>query len=121
MSITLGSVTLSDGTRAQPARIIGGSGSRAVQPAHPCRGDIVLHDRQGRQFEETVEVAYTYATPTLAYAGWVTLRNAALAQAKAAYTVESSNIGNALIDNVRLIWADGCGITVAYHITGELA
>ncbi len=121
MSITIGSLTLSDGTRAQPARLAGGEGARAVQAARPIRGDARVHDRQGRIFEETVEVSYSYDTPALAHAGWAALRDAALAAPKAAYTVHSAKVGNALVDSVTLVWADGCGITVRYHITGEMS
>lgn len=121
MSITIGALTLSDGTRAEPARLAGGSGSRAVQASHPIRGDAKLYGRQGRRFEETLEVSYSYATPALARAGWVTRRAAALAQDKAAYADNGTAIGNALVETVALVWNDGCGITIAYHITGELA
>lgn len=121
MSITVGAFTLSDGTRAQPAHVTGGSGSRVVQPSHPIRADGKVLDRQGRLFEETVEVSYTYETHAAARAGWVARRNAALAQEKAAYADGATVIGNALIETATLVWSEGCGITIAYHITGELA
>ena len=121
MAITLGSLTLSDGTRAEPARVTGGSGSRAVQAVQPMRADGKVIDRQGRRFDETLEVSYSYATHALARAGWVARRAAALAQAKAAYTDDGTVIGTALVESVSLAYVDGCGITVQYRIQGELA
>lgn len=121
MALTLGTLTLSDGTRAQPARVTGGTGTRAVQASRPIRGDAQVHDRQGRLFEETVEVSYSYATPEEAREGWVARRGAALAEPKAAYTDGNAVIGTGLADSVQLVWYDGCGITIAYHIMGELA
>lgn len=120
MSITLGSYTLSDGTRAQPARVTAGSAARAVKTSTPIRADAIVYDRAARRFEETIEVSYSYATPALARAGWITRRTSALAQAKAAYTDGSTTIGNALIESVTLLYNDGCGITISYHIIGEL-
>lgn len=121
MSLTLGTYVLSDGTRAQPARVTGGSGTRAVQRAAPIRADGKVHDRQGRLFEETVEVSYSYATAELARAGWVARRAAALAEPKGAYTDGAAAIGvGTLIETATLVWSDGCGITIAYHLIGEL-
>lgn len=119
MAITIGTYTLSDGSRSQPARITGGSGTRVVQTSHPIRADRKVYDRKGRLFEETVEVGYSYDSADLARAGWVARRAAALLQEKAAYTDGTTVIGNALIETATLVWCDGCGITIAYHITGE--
>ncbi len=121
MSISVGAYVLSDGSRYQPARITAASGSRAVRQAHPIRSDKKVYDRKGRAFDETVEVSYTYTSSELARAGWISRRAAALAEPKGAYVDGSATVGNALIDSVNLVWSDGCGITVAYHITGELA
>lgn len=121
MAITLGAYQLSDGSRSQPARVTGGNGVRSVQRSQPIRADVKVHDRKGRLFEETVEVSYTYASYDAARAGWVSRRAAALAQAKAAYTDGATVIGSALIETCTLVWSDGCGITIAYHIVGELA
>lgn len=121
MSITLGAYTLSDGTRAEPARVTGGSGTRNIQIGAPLRADAKVFDRAGRRFEETIEVSYSYSTAALARAGWITRRNAALAQAKATYTDNTTVIGNALIETVQLLYNDGCGITIAYHLIGELS
>ena len=120
MSLTLGTYVLSDGTRAQPARVTGGSGTRAVQRAAPIRAGGKVHDRQGRLFEETVEVSYSYATAELARAGWVARRAAALAEPKGAYADGAVAIGTALIETATLVWSDGCGIAIAYHLIGEL-
>lgn len=120
MAITIGTLQLSDGTRAQPARITGGSGARAVQPSRPVRADAKVYDRQGRSFEESLQVDYTYATHALARAGWVSRRNAALSEPKGAYVDGPTTVGSGLIDQCRLVYIDGCGITIEYHITGEL-
>jgi len=121
MSLVVGSVTLSDGSRSQPYRTTDGSGSRSVSPSRPIRSDAKIHDRKGRLFEETVEVDYSYESAAAARAGWVTRRAAALAQAKGTYSDGSTTIGSALIDNVKLVWLEGCGLTIAYHIIGEIA
>ena len=121
MAITVGTYVLSDGTRAQPARVTGGSGARVVQPSHPIRGDAKTYDRKGRRFEETVEVAYTYASHAAARAGWAARRDASTAEPKGEYKDGDTVIGVGLVETATLVWSDGCGITIAYHITGELA
>lgn len=121
MSISIGTYVLSDGTRAQPARLTSATGTRAIQQSHPIRSDKKLYDRAGRSFEETIEVAYSYASAALARAGWVDRRASALAEPKGSYVDGTVTIGLALIETCSLVWADGGGITIAYHITGELA
>jgi len=121
MPITVGTYVLSDGTRAQPARVTGGSGARVVQPSHPIRSDAKAYDRKGRRFEETVEVSYTYATYAAARAGWAARRDAATAEPKGQYKDGDTVIGTGFVETATLVFSDGCGITIAYHITGELA
>ncbi len=121
MALTIGTYTLSDGTRSQPYRVTSSSGARSVQPATPIRAPAKVFDRAGRRFEEIVEVSYSYDTPALARAAWIAMRAAVLALDKGAYVDNGTTVGNALVADCQTVYAEGCGLTVSFHIQGELA
>jgi hypothetical protein len=124
VTVTLGTLTLAAGSRAEPCRLTASTAARSVQTAERIRAPAVLRlDRANVRFEDTIEVDCSYDTPALAAAGYAARRAAALAAPKATLTYTAGgapvDIGQAIVESVELADFTGAGFTIRYKLLGE--
>ena len=104
----------------EPARLVGGTGTKAVQLAQRVRAAKPgLFGRGNRSYVDVLEADYEYATPQLAKAGIVARRVAALAATGSLVYGDgddTTTIGAGEIRSVELTEWTGCGFTLRYEI-----
>lgn len=97
MTLTIGTTTLSDGTRAQPWRLLTGSARRLAETVPLVRAaDAAVLDRMNRSFTDTVELTRSWESPAAATAGAAALQAALLAHAPAALGYGATARGTAV-------------------------
>ena len=70
MRVTIGSLVLAAGSRAEPCRLVATDAARQVQRALRVRAaDAAAYDRANVSVTDTLRAVYAYATPALAAAG----------------------------------------------------
>lgn len=121
MKVTLGTTVIAAGTAGgEPARLVGGTGTKAVQLAQRVRAAKPgLFGRGNRSYVDVLEADYEYATPQLAKAGIVARRVAALAATGSLVYGDgddTTTIGAGEIRSVELTEWTGCGFTLRYEI-----
>lgn len=121
MKVTLGTTVLAAGTVSdEPSRLVGGTGTKAVQLAPRIRAtNPGLFGRGNRSFVDLLEADYQYTTPQLAKAGIIARRVAALAASGSlVYDTgdDATTIGAAEVRSVELVEWTGCGFTLRFEI-----
>ncbi len=121
MKVTIGTTVLASGTASgQPARLVGGRGSR-LSKAVALIGAVSprLRDLGNVSYSDAIEADYSYATAALAQAAILSLRKAALqATVNLIYGdgAGAVTIGPALCTAADLVEWTGCGFTLRYEI-----
>lgn len=122
MTVTLGSLTLAAGSRAEPCRLLYASGTRQWQRALLVRSaNGGIYDRGNRQFTDTIEVTYTYATPADAVNGLAARRSAALSAPPGILTYGGQVVGYSAIITDYSGECFGCTAVVRITIQGLLS
>lgn len=121
MKVTIGTTVLAAGTAGgQPARLVGGSGTKSVQVSPRIRATKPgLFGRGNRSYVDIVEADYTYASAALAQAAFLALRTAALsATGTLVYGdgTDASTVGPAEVRSAAVVDWTGCGLTMRYEI-----
>lgn len=121
MKVTIGTTVIAAGTAGgQPAKLVGGSGSKAVQVAPRARADKPgLFSRGNRSYVDIVEADYSYATFALAQAAIRTLRRDALAASGTLVYGDGAGadtVGPAEVRNADIVEWTGVGMTMRYEI-----
>jgi hypothetical protein len=127
MKVTLGTTVLAkgslDSTDPQPARLVGAVGEAAVQIVERVRAaNARIVGRGNIRYSDTIEVAYSYATPAAAQAAILVLRTAALtATGSLVYKVGATEItiATAVCRLATLVSWEGCGIVMRYEILAQ--
>lgn len=121
MKVTIGTTVLAAGTAGgEPARLVGGSGTKAVQVSPRVRATKPgLFSRGNRSYIDVVEADYTYATFALAQAAFLSLRTAALAATGSLIYGDGAGavtVGPAEVRSAEVVDWTGCGLTMRYEI-----
>lgn len=121
MKVTIGTTVLAAGTAGgQPARLVGGSGTKAVQVSPRVRATKPgLFSRGNRSYVDIVEADYTYATFALAQAAFLSMRTAALAATGSLVYGDGEGavtVGPAEVRSAEVVDWTGCGLTMRYEI-----
>lgn len=121
MKVTLGTTVLAAGTAGgEPARLVGGNGTKQVQVSPRLRADNPgLFGRGNRSYADVIEADYVYATPQLAKAGIVARRVAALAATGSLEYdtgADATTVGTGEVRSVELVEWTGCGFTLRFEI-----
>lgn len=121
MKVTIGTTVLAAGTAGgQPARLVGGSGTKAVQVAPRIRAAKPgLFGRGNRSYVDIVEADYSYASFALAQAAFLSLRVAALSATGTLVYGDgagASTVGPAEVRSAEVVDWTGCGLTMRYEI-----
>jgi len=96
MTLTIGNTTLSDGTRAQPWRLLSGGGRRLAETAPRIRAaDAAVLDRKNRSFTDTVELTRSWESCAAATAGVTQLQSTLLGLAPASLSYGQTARGTA--------------------------
>lgn len=114
MTLTLGTLTLSDGTRAQPWRIISSNGSRNVESATRIRAsNVALFDRKNRSFTDTIELCRTWDSVSECAAGCISLQNQLLTEPLGNLYYGSTLRGSAICSSCSLnVFGCACVFTI---------
>lgn len=121
MKVTIGTTVLASGFLAgQPAKIVSGSGTQAVQlPARIRAAKGVVFARGNRTFVDVVEADYSYATFELAQAAFLALRVAALSATGSLIYGDGAGavtVGPAACRSAEAVDWTSCGLTMRYEI-----
>lgn len=121
MKVTIGTTVLAAGTAGgEPARLVGGSGTKAVQVSPRVRATKPgLFSRGNRSYVDIVEADYTYATFALAQAAFLSMRTAALAATGSLVYGDGEGavtVGPAEVRSAEVVDWTGCGLTMRYEI-----
>jgi len=121
MKVALGTTVIAAGTAGgEPARLVGGSGTKAVQVSPRVRAAKPgLFGRGNRSYVDVLEADYEYATPQLAKAGIIARRVAALsATGSLVYGDggDATTVGAGEVRSVELVEWTGCGFTLRFEI-----
>ncbi len=121
MKVTIGTTVLAAGTAGgQPAKIVGGSGTKAVQVSPRVRATKPgLFNRGNRSYVDIVEADYNFATFALAQVAIRTLRRDALAASGTLVYgdgADADTVGPAEVRNVEIVEWTGGGMTMRYEI-----
>lgn len=119
MTLTLGTLTLSDGTRAQPWRIISSTGSRNVESATRIRAaNVALFDRKNKSFSDVIELTRTWDSVSACASGCISLQNEILSEPLGTLSYGSTNRGNAIATNVSMsVFGCACIFTITLEGT----
>ena len=121
MKVAIGTTVLAAGTAGgQPSRLVGGTGSKSVETPQRIRADKgLVRNRGNRSYVDIIEADYSYASATLAKAGFQALRVAALsATGSLVYGdgADASTLGPAECRSATVVEWTGCGLTMRYEI-----
>lgn len=121
MKVTIGTTVLAAGTAGgEPARLVGGSGTKAVQVSPRVRATKPgLFSRGNRSYVDIVEADYTYATFALAQAAFLSMRTAALAATGTLIYGDgegATTVGPAEVRSAEVVDWTGSGLTMRYEI-----
>lgn len=114
MTLTLGSLTLSDGTRLQPWRLVSSNGARHIESATRIRAsDVAILDRKNRSFTDTIELSRTWSSVADCVSGALTLQSQMLALQPSVLSYGSTQRGTACVSSVSLdIFGCSCMFTI---------
>lgn len=125
MTLTIGTgngaVALSDGTRAQPWRLVTGTGRRLVETVPLVRSaDAALLDRKNRSFADTLELTRSWESCAAAVAGVSALQAQVLALPPAALFYGSTRRGTAVCTGFDFD-IFGCSASIRLAFEGTIA
>jgi hypothetical protein len=121
MKVSIGTTVLASGTASgQPARLVGGTGSKGVDTPQRIRSAKgIVYGRGNRSYVDIIEADYSYATAVLAQAGFQALRVAALSATGTLVYGDgagATTLGPGECRSAEVVEWTGCGLTMRYEI-----
>ncbi len=121
MTLTLGTLTLSDGSRSQPWRLVSSNGSRQIESATRIRAaDVKILDRKNRSFTDTVELSRTWSSVTECASEATSLQAQLLGLSPCVLSYGSTQRGTACASSVSLD-CFGCACVFTITLEGTLS
>ncbi len=121
MKVTIGTYVIAAGTLGgQPAKIVGGSGTKGVQTPQAVRAAKgKVYGRGNRAYVDIVEADYSYDSFELAQAAFLDLRKDALAATGTLVYGDGAGaktVGPGEVRSAELVEWTGVGMTMRYEI-----